>query len=112
MQKTATQINDVRNRLHYGLFEADKTCLYNCLIALMIHEGWKCHSFLVDNELVKKLIPRMALDNFDWHEVTSIQDIKGNNELFLGKVKTYIRNLKRDSLALDAEVGHAIAAKR
>ena len=77
----------------------------------MVHEGWKTHSFLVDDELIKKLTPRMAFSNFDWHEIKTIQDISGNEKQFVNRMKTYIRNLKKDSIALDAAVGHILAAK-
>jgi len=68
----------VRNRLHHGLFEADKSCLNSCLVDQMVQQGWKCNSFLVDDELIKKLIPRLAISNFYWYEIKSIQDISGN----------------------------------
>ena len=112
MSKSATQANDVRNRLHYSLYQADKTCIYQCLIDLMVQEGWLTNSYLVDDELVQKLIPRLVLSNFDWYHVRTIEDIEGNNKEFIAKIKTYIRNLKKDSMSLDTAVGHASAARK
>ena len=65
----------MRDRLDHMLYQADKTCIYQCLIDLMIHEEWLTNSYLVDDDLIQKLIPRLALDNFDWYNVKSIQDI-------------------------------------
>ena len=78
----------------------------------MVHEGWLTNSYQVDDELVQRLIPRLVLSNSDWYYVKNVQDIEGNNKEFLTKVKTYIRNLKKDSMSLDAAIGHAIAARK
>ena len=77
----------------------------------MAHEGWLSNSYLVDDALIEKLIPRMAFNNFDWYNVKTIQDIKGSSGELITKMKNYIRNLKKDSIGLDAAVGHARAAR-
>ena len=78
----------------------------------MAQEGWLSNSYLVDDDLIQKLIPRMAFNNFDWHNVKTIQDIKGSNGELIIKMKNYIRNLKKDSIGLDAAVGHVSAARK
>ena len=54
----------------------------------------------------------MALSNYDWQNVKTIQDIKGSNGELITKMKNYIRNIKKDSIALDAAIGHARDARK
>ena len=76
----------------------------------MVQEKLDSTGLSVNDELILKLLPRLAITSLEWETVKDIKDIKDPDGEFLKRLKTHIRGLKKDATTLDDQVSAATAA--
>ena len=67
----------------------------------MVQEKLDSTGLSVNDELILKMLPRLAIASLEWETVKDLKDIKDPDGEFLKRLKTHIRGLKKDATTLD-----------